>query len=168
MSKVVIAPARRADAPELIQANLESRALHHPWAVPFTDMDGFDRWWGRLETDVGLVARDGTSGAVVGVITISQIVRGLFQSAYLGFYSRAGFVGRGLMTEAVRLATRHAFDDLGLHRLEANIQPDNLRSIALVRRLGFRKEGFSPRYLRIAGAWRDHERWALLADEPGQ
>ena len=69
------------------------------------------------------------------------------------------------MTEAVRLATAHAFEALGLHRLEANIQPGNLRSIALVKRLGFRLEGFSPRYLRMGGEWRDHERWALLADE---
>ena len=70
-----------------------------------------------------------------------------------------------LMTEAVRLAAAHAFGVLGLHRLEANIQPENLRSIALVKRLGFRLEGFSPRYLRIGGEWRDHERWALLAEE---
>jgi [ribosomal protein S5]-alanine N-acetyltransferase len=69
------------------------------------------------------------------------------------------------MTEAVRLATAHAFAALGLHRLEANIQPGNTRSIALVKRLGFRLEGFSPRYLFIDGEWRDHERWALLEDE---
>jgi ribosomal-protein-alanine N-acetyltransferase len=68
------------------------------------------------------------------------------------------------MTEVVRLATHFAFDTLGLHRVEANIQPRNTSSIALVRRLGFIREGFSPRYLRIGGAWRDHERWALLAD----
>jgi [ribosomal protein S5]-alanine N-acetyltransferase len=72
------------------------------------------------------------------------------------------------MTEALRAAVSHAFGDLGLHRLEANIQPGNVASIALVRRLGFQKEGFSPRYLRINGQWRDHERWALLADTPGE
>jgi len=74
--------------------------------------------------------------------------------------------GRGLMTEAVRQTLAHAFTEIGLHRVEANIQPENLRSIALVRRLGFRLEGFSPRYLRIGGQWRDHERWALLCDDP--
>ena len=68
------------------------------------------------------------------------------------------------MTEAVRLAIAQAFHEFGLHRVEANIQPENTRSIALVRRLGSQKEGFSPRYLKIQGAWRDHERWALLAD----
>jgi ribosomal-protein-alanine N-acetyltransferase len=69
------------------------------------------------------------------------------------------------MTEALRAAAAYAFGELGLHRLEANIQPDNAASLALARRVGFRKEGYSPRYLRIDGAWRDHERWALLADE---
>jgi len=73
--------------------------------------------------------------------------------------------GRGLMSEAVGLAVTYAFDEQGLHRLEANIQPGNLPSRALVQRLGFRQEGFSPRYLRIGGEWRDHERWAVLAEE---
>jgi [ribosomal protein S5]-alanine N-acetyltransferase len=73
---------------------------------------------------------------------------------------------RGLMTQALRLCTAFAFSELGLHRLEANIQPTNAASIALVRRVGFRKEGFSPRYLMIDEMWCDHERWALLADDP--
>jgi ribosomal-protein-alanine N-acetyltransferase len=92
-------------------------------------------------------------------------VRQGFQSVYLGYYGMATFARRGLMTEAVRLTTRYAFDEIGPHRLEANIQPGNAPSIALVQRLGFRKEGFSPRYLRIDGVWCDHERWALLADD---
>ena len=99
-------------------------------------------------------------------MNFSQIFRKGFQNAYLGYYGMVAFAGRGLMTEAVRLATRYAFDELGLHRLEANVQPANTASIALIRRVGFRKEGFSPRYLRINGVWCDHERWALLADEP--
>ena len=69
------------------------------------------------------------------------------------------------MTQAVKMAANYAFDEIGLHRLEANIQPENLSSIALVRRVGFLQEGFSPRYLRIGGVWRDHERWALLVDQ---
>ncbi len=98
-------------------------------------------------------------------MNLSQIFLKGFRSGYIGYYGMIGLAGRGLMTEAVRLATQYAFDEVGLHRLEANIQPENLASIRLVQRVGFRKEGFSPRYLRIGGVWRDHERWALLADE---
>lgn len=103
---------------------------------------------------------------MVGVVNLSQIMFTPFaRGAFLACHGMAALAGRGLMTEAVRLAITYAFGPLGLHRLEANIQPANLRSIALVRRLGFHHEGFSPRCLHIDGAWRDHERWALLADE---
>jgi ribosomal-protein-alanine N-acetyltransferase len=68
------------------------------------------------------------------------------------------------MTEGLKQVTRYGFGSLGLHRLEANIQPENVASIALVRACGFRKEGYSPRYLKVRGRWRDHERWALLSD----
>jgi ribosomal-protein-alanine N-acetyltransferase len=105
------------------------------------------------------------SGELVGVVTVSEIVRGLFQSAYLGCYAFAPHTGRGYMTEGLRLVLRHAFGTLRLHRLEANIQPHNRPSLALFRRLGFRREGYSPRYLKIGGRWRDHERWALLVEE---
>lgn len=164
---VILATATRADAAELIRGNLDSREHHHPWTAPFTDEAGFDAWFGRTlcGPNIGLVAREAASGRVAGVMNLTEIVAGAFQSAYLGYYGMAALAGRGLMTEAVRLAASHAFGTLGLHRLEANIQPGNLRSITLVKRLGFRLEGFSPRYLRVGGEWRDHERWALLADE---
>lgn len=168
MPDVILASATRADAAELIGGNMESRDHHHPWAAPFTDEAGFDAWFVRTLTgpNVGLVARERDSGKVVGVVNLGAIVcSSFFRSAYLGYYGMADMAGRGLMTEAVRQASLHAFKALGLHRLEANIQPGNTRSIALVRRLGFRLEGFSPRYLHMNGAWRDHERWALLADE---
>ncbi len=164
---VVLAPVTRADAAELIQGNLDSRGYHHPWTAPFTDEAGFDAWFGRTLSgpNVGLIAREAASGRVAGVVNLNEIVAGVFQSAYLGYYGAVALAGRGLMTETVRLAAAHAFEVLGLHRLEANVQPGNLRSIALLKRLGFRPEGYSPRYLRIGGEWRDHERWALLADE---
>lgn len=165
---VVLAPATRADAAELIQDNLNSREYHYPWTAPFTDEAGFEAWFERTlcGPDVGLVAREAASGGrVVGVVNLTGIVAGVFQNAYLSYYGVAALAGRGLMIEAVRLAAAHAFGTRGLHRLEANIQPGNLRSVALVKRLGFRLEGFSPRYLRIGGERRDHERWALLTDE---
>jgi ribosomal-protein-alanine N-acetyltransferase len=168
MASLEIKPATRSDSDELIRANIESRPHHQPWTRPFTDAEGFEDWFSGLVTgaNVGLVARETGSGGIVGVINLSQIVRKGFQNAYVGYYGMIAFAKRGLMTEAVRLAARYAFDEIGLHRLEANIQPTNLRSIALVQRVGFCKEGFSPRYLRIDGVWRDHERWALLADHP--
>ncbi|MFO1048273.1 MAG: GNAT family protein [Geminicoccaceae bacterium] len=168
MALVTLRPVVRADAAELVRANQASRELHHPWAEPLADEAGFDAWFGRILTGplVGLIARDAATGEIAGVVNVIEIVYGKFyRGAVLGYYGVAGMGGRGLMTESVRLATRHAFDELGLHRLEANIQPGNARSIALVKRLGFRREGLSPRYLRMDGDWRDHERWALLADE---
>ena len=92
-------------------------------------------------------------------------MRGPFQSAYLGYYGFAPFEGQGYMTEAMRLVLRHAFGAMRLHRVEANIQPGNAASIALVRRCGFHLEGFSPRYLKVSGRWRDHERWAILGED---
>jgi [ribosomal protein S5]-alanine N-acetyltransferase len=92
-------------------------------------------------------------------------VRGPSQSAFLGYWIGAPYARQGYMTEALQLALRHAFGVLKLHRVEANIMPANRASIALVKRAGFRREGYSPRYLKIAGHWADHERWALAAED---
>lgn len=167
MSAIRLSRVTRADAADLIAANRANQSYHLPWVASFTDDAGFDAWFGRGLTgpNVNLIAREAASSRVVGVVNINEIVGGVFQSAYLGYYGMQEFSRKGLMTQALRAAIRFAFGDLGLHRLEANIQPENRASIALVQRLGFRQEGFSPRYLHIGGEWRDHERWALLADE---
>jgi [ribosomal protein S5]-alanine N-acetyltransferase len=166
-SRAFVERVRRADAAELIAANRENVAYHAPWIAGFTDQAGFDAWFARsiVGPHVSLVARERGTNALVGVINLNEIVLGLFKSAYLGYWGYAATGGRGLMTEALREATRFAFDELGLHRVEASIQPDNVRSIALVKRVGFTKEGFSPRLLFIDGAWRDHEHWALLGTD---
>lgn len=104
-------------------------------------------------------------GCILGAINLNEIVRGPAQSAYLGYWIGAPYAKQGYMTEALQLALSHAFRDLGLHRVEANIMPANRASLALVRRAGFRREGYSPRYLKIAGRWTDHERWALLVED---
>ncbi|NJK31682.1 MAG: GNAT family N-acetyltransferase [Deltaproteobacteria bacterium] len=106
--------------------------------------------------------RDGE--VLVGALNFNEIVRGSFHSAYLGYWIGAEHSGRGLMTEALGLALTHGFEVLNLHRVEANLQPDNAASRALVRKWGFVKEGFSERYLWIGGQWRDHERWALTVE----
>lgn len=160
------APEAR-DADELLALNRASSALHHPWVAPPTSSEGFTQYLQRCarEDVCGMLACQRSDGAIVGAITLSQIFYGALQSAYMGYYVGAPFAGRGLMREAVALALDHAFGPLGLHRVEANIQPGNAASLALVRRLGFTREGSSRRYLFIDGDWRDHERFAMLAED---
>jgi ribosomal-protein-alanine N-acetyltransferase len=156
----------RERAEEFLRAVRASRDLHRGWVTPPSDRASFRRFvaGARSPTRAGyfVVAVD---GSLAGVINVSEIVRGYLQSAYLGYYALEPHAGRGVMRAGLRLVIEHCFDKLRLHRLEANIQPANARSIALVRGLGFRQEGFSPRYLKVCGRWRDHERWALLADD---
>ncbi len=154
----------RAEFVERLQA---SRALHDPWLEDAEPSAWFDGLLARNAgtTDRSLLVCRGQDGAIVGVMNLSQIYYGALCSAYLGYYAFTPHAGQGLMGEALQLAVRHAFGPLGLHRVEANVQPGNEASLALVRGAGFRREGFSPRYLKIRGAWRDHERWAITADE---
>ena len=164
MNSIHINEVTRKDARDLIAANFVNREFHAPWSSPFTDVSGFEGWFSRMLPDrnVSLVARVSSTNEIVGVINITEIVMGVFQSAYLGYYGTSQFARQGLMTEALSLAIKYGFEDLGLHRLEANIQPGNTASLALVKKLHFVKEGFSRAYLQINGEWRDHERWALL------
>jgi [ribosomal protein S5]-alanine N-acetyltransferase len=152
---------------EFLAAAGRSRALHRGWVVPPSTPDAYRAYLRRLRrpTHEGHFVVRRASGELVGVVNVSEIVRGAFQSAYLGYYGFLPHVGRGFMREGLRLVLDRAFGELGLHRVEANIQPENRASRTLVRGLGFRREGFSPRYLQVAGRWRDHERWALLAEE---
>jgi len=105
---------------------------------------------------------------IIGVANLRQIFYGVFQNAYLGYYVDVNFAGQGLMSEGIQLVINYAFHTLGLHRIEANMQPGNIASINLVKRLGFTKEGFSRRYLKINQEWCDHERWALTAEDGSQ
>ena len=157
----------RADREEFLALARDSRQLHRPWTYPPERADQFDDLFARSRRDdfVCLLAVAADDGAIAGVFTISQIVRGAFQSAYLGYYANARHAGQGMMREAMEQVLDHAFGPLALHRLEANIQPGNVPSIALARGAGFRLEGFSPRYLLIGGQWRDHERYAITVDE---
>jgi len=159
------APTAR-DRDEFLALVHASRAFLRPWVDPPGTRAAFTAYVRRTRrpTERGFFVCRRHDGAIAGVINVSQIFLGNFRSAYLGYYAGAPFAGQGYMNEGLRLVTRHAFRGLGLHRLEANIQPGNRASIRLARRGGFRREGFSPRYLKIFGRWRDHERWALIAD----
>ena len=157
----------RADRDEFLALARDSRELHRPWTYPPERADQFDDLFARSRRDdfVCLLACVNGSNEIAGVFTVSQIVRGAFQSAYLGYYAHEAHARQGFMREAIDQVLDHSFSALGLHRVEANIQPGNQPSIALARGAGFRLEGFSPRYLLIGGQWRDHERYAITVDE---
>jgi [ribosomal protein S5]-alanine N-acetyltransferase len=166
--RVYLRAPRARDRDAFLELVKASRALHRPWVEPPDTAEGYAAFLRRSRSSrtAAVFAWSRKDDALVGVFVLSEIVGGVFQSAYLGTYGHARHAGKGFMTEALRLTVRYAFDDLGLHRVEANIQPGNVRSIALFRRCGFRREGYSPRYLKIRQRWRDHERWALLRDGP--
>jgi ribosomal-protein-alanine N-acetyltransferase len=156
-----------ADATEFVSLMAASRTFHRPWATAPTDPERFAAYLTdsrRPDFEAMLVCRQ-SDRAILGFFNLSQIVRRSLQSAYLGYAVGRPFAGQGYMREGMQLVLRHAFVELRLHRIEVNIQPANQASIALARGAGFHREGFSPRYLKIAGRWRDHERWAILADD---
>ncbi len=164
-----------SDAAEFLAAAKASRTLHGAWVqAPATRARylAFVRRFGGLAghdplavTHAGFLVCRCEDDAIVGAFNIGEIVRGLFQSAYLGYYAFAPHAGAGYMSEGLELVLHVAFRVLKLHRLEANVQPTNRRSLALVRRAGFVREGYSRRYVRVAGQWRDHVRMALLVEE---
>ncbi len=155
------------DIGELLLMHHNSRVLHFPWVAPPLTEEECQSYIRRCQNAdfVGLLICHTETNQIVGVANLSQIFYRAFQNCYLGYYAAARFAGQGLMTEGIRLVVAHAFTSLNLHRVEANIQPENGTSIRLVQRLGFSKEGYSPRYLFINGAWRDHERWAITAED---
>jgi ribosomal-protein-alanine N-acetyltransferase len=165
MAAVILRPPSPADEAEFLHLVRLSRRLHRPWVAPPSTADAYRAYLARLRDQQHTGFLVCTDGEIAGVINLNEIVRGAFQSAYLGYYAFAPSVRRGWMRAGLGLAADRAFGKLGLHRLEANVQPENLASIELVRGLGFRLEGFSPRYLRVGGRWRDHQRWALLREE---
>jgi len=170
-ARVILRELIAADEDEFLGLARASIGLHHPWYTMPTTREAFQAYLTRLSRpaiEARLVCLRDT-GAMAGVIVIDSIIRGRFQSGTLSYGAFAPAAGRGYMSEGLGLLLRYAFGELGLHRLEANIQPANRASLALVRRQGFRKEGYSPDMLFIDGAWRDHERWAItreMTDSP--
>ncbi len=168
---VYLRPPRLADASVFRAAVRASAALHRGW----TSAPGsparyatFVRRYaarGKTPTHAGFLVFRRSDDALVGVYNFSEIVRGAFQSAYLGYFAFAPMAGRGLMGEGLTLALDIAFRRLKLHRVEVNIQPNNARSLALAMRFGFTREGYSRRYVKISGRWRDHVRFAMLAED---
>lgn len=165
--RVFLRPPTTRDCDEFVAMNRASVRLHRGLVSPPTQPEQFNAFLRRCRRAdcVCLLICRVDDGAIVGSINLSQIFRGGFQNAYLGYYVGQGHSGQGHMTEAIHLMLHYAFEDLKLHRLEANVQPGNVASIAMVKRAGFVREGYSRRYLKIGGRWRDHERWAIIADD---
>ncbi len=158
---------RSSDFDEIVTLYQVNRGHFRGLVQPSYDRQSYDQFvkdisGEALESFFIIRSRD---DRIAGTITLSQIFRKRFQNAYLGYLLGKEFTGKGLMTESVRLILRFAFLDLRLHRIEANVQPGNQPSIAVLQRNGFSKEGFSRRYLKIGGRWRDHERWAILKED---
>lgn len=154
------------DENAFIEAMQRSKTLHHPWVKAPQTHEEFNAYLQRSkqENQKCFLVCDQASN-IIGVFNISEIVRGFFQNAYLGFYAVAEYASHGYMSAGLKLVLSTAFNEMKLHRLEANIQPENIPSIQLVMKNGFRKEGYSPRYLKINNEWRDHERWAITVED---
>ena len=166
--RVVVRGPREADAERYLAAMRASRHFHHPWISAPTDRAGWDKLMerhARPDVEVLFATLPSDQDEVAGTFVLSQIFYGPFCNAYLGYWATAAHAGRGYMAEGMRGVLRHAFRSLKLHRIEVNVQPGNAASLALVARTGFRREGFSPRYLKINARWRDHERWAITVED---
>lgn len=157
---------RNSDEKEFIALMRVSEAIHRPWIQAPTNNVMFRSYLQRIRRSdhEGYAICRAKDERIAGIINLNHIVRGTFQSASLGYYVGAPFQGHGYMREGLEQLVRLAFSSLGLHRLEANIQPENHRSQKLVQRCGFEFEGLSKKFLFIDGAWRDHERWCVIAD----
>lgn len=155
------------DADEFVERVVTSRDHLEPFVYGPTTESGFRTWLARGEradSEQFLIARR-SDNAIAGFVNLNNIVRGSLQSAAAGWAAFLPYAGAGHMTEGLELVLEVAFTQLGLHRVEANIQPANARSRMLAVRCGFRLEGFSPRFLKVGDHWRDHERWAIIVDD---
>ena len=176
--RLVLRQLGHRDARTVREYGLRSREHFEPWD-PLRPADYWERpvVADRLAFELDL-ARSGAGlvvylshrndpRRVIGRVAISNVVRGAFQSCTVGYGLAPDATGHGYMTEALSRVIRIAFDELQLHRVEANIIPRNSASIAVVRRCGMREEGTALRYLNIAGAWEDHTRFAITSEEVG-
>ncbi len=165
--KVSLRTPTLEDFAEFSEAAKASSKFHRGLVSPPLERKSFEEYLQRNEqpeNECFLICRV-SDGAIAGAVNLSQIFRKSFQNAYLGYYLFEKFTGNGFMIEAVELTLKHSFKNLKLHRVEANVQPENAPSINVLRRTGFIKEGFSRKYLKIGGRWRDHERWAIILED---
>ncbi len=164
---VCLRPVARSDATAMIRLTNQS-ARRCPGVVRrLKDKKQFEELLNRCNGKdcFGFVICRKEDGGPVGGISMFEILHHARKSGVVGYLIGAPFFRQGYATEALQLVLRFAFRRLKLHRIEANIQPHNVASITLVKRAGFACEGRVRGFLKIAGRWRDHERWAILADD---
>lgn len=173
--QIVLRPPHVSDFP----AWADLRGISRQHLVPFEPQWAFDelsrpafrdrvkRYQRDQRDDLGYAFLAFANGGrtLVGGITLSNVRRGVSQAASVGYWIGAPFVRRGYASAALSAVTRHAFEDLRLHRLEAASMPANLASLRTLERGGFRREGLAQRYLKIAGKWEDHVLFALTIEE---
>ena len=166
--RVTIRPPTLQDFEAFAAATRRSRPLHRFWInrKPATRklFNRYIKGFAPGQHYRFLVVHRKT-GNLVGVINLNDVIRGNFQNATVGYYAFLPYAGQGLMCEGLQLVLKHAFRKLKLHRVEADIQPHNRASIALVKKCGFVREGLSRRLVKVCGRWRDHERWAIRAED---
>jgi ribosomal-protein-alanine N-acetyltransferase len=176
---VEVSPLRRGDAGEWSRIRVANQDWLAPWepsAAQAWALRHSPAAFRAMRRAVERRARAGTSlpfairvdGRLAGQVTVDNVVRGAMRSGHLGYWIDRAVAHRGMASLAVALVCDHAFGPVGLHRLQADIRPENGPSRRLVERLGFTHEGLLRRYLDIDGAWRDHATFALLAEDlPG-
>jgi [ribosomal protein S5]-alanine N-acetyltransferase len=166
--RLLLRPPRPADYREYAAVMKKNGALHERWSNPTAGRAQFNDYLrsNPAENFFRFLICRREDKTIVGMISLFHIVRRSLQSACVGYVIAAPHTRQGHGTEALLLVLDFAFKKLKLHRVEANIHPDNVASIALARRAGFQLEGCSRRYLKVRGQWRDHERWAILKEDP--
>ena len=162
------------DAPTLAALQQANREFLAPWSPQRSPAHYTVEGQRRAIAEVLALYAKGTAlphvivadGEVVGRVTLSDIVGGVLSSCHLGYWLSQSHNGRGLATAAVSEMMRLAFDELGLHRIEAGTVPENARSQAVLERNGFVRYGYAPAYLKIGGRWRDHVLYQALSEPP--
>jgi ribosomal-protein-alanine N-acetyltransferase len=176
---LVLRPIRYRDRKEWTDVRSRNREWLAPWEasnpIPGAGLPNYR----QMVRSLNLQASQGTAlpfvitewmpggrhPVIIGQLTVSSIVWGSAMMATLGYWVDQEHAGRGIAPTAVAMATDHCFQTLGLHRMEINIRPENAASLRVVEKLGFRDEGYRPRYLHINGHWADHRSFALTAEE---
>jgi [ribosomal protein S5]-alanine N-acetyltransferase len=177
--RVGLRPPRLRDATTWSSLRLRNEAWLAPWEPTSKDPWAVRHSVASWPSALGSLRRLARAGVLlpfmitwddelVGQLTVNNVVRGALRSAQIGYWVDEGHANRGITTTAVAMATDHCFGPVGLHRVEVDIRPENVRSRRVAEKLGFREEGLYVRYLDIDGGWRDHVSYALTVEDVPQ